>query len=360
MEVLDQLMVDLVQVEVELVGAEVLVLEVDEVEVELDGVTTMAPSSELSSSLVSRKMARRAPRRTARPTQVVGLEYHGTSSPGAPSGEVGVSDMSPRFIGFVAVLTRTRSGQNVAGSGARTEYRDSYRPVTRLAEHSGGQALRVLTSRRVAALLVERLGERRSRGGRVEIRLRVVGAVAVLGCRMILGMGVPGAISRFWVGAVTLMLALSCAAPTLLAIWPDWSAPATVAGGAIGERLFRFQALLLSTWGAAVVNLMLLGIGLLCATGVSSAAALRGVGLVGGFAAAGLAAALAGVGSAVRQLAVRLVETTGQLRSQLNDGVAAFQVWREQRARQRRVARARAAEHPPEEEQAGTSSRCSQ
>jgi len=181
----------------------------------------------------------------------------------------------------------------------------------------------------------------------------VVGAVAVLGCRMILGMGVPGAISRFWVGAATLMLALSCAAPTLLAIWPDWSAPATVAGGAIGERLFRFQALLLSTWGAAVVNLMLLGIGLLCATGVSSAAALRGVGLVGGFTAAGLAAALAGVGSAARRLAVRLVETTGQLRSQLNDGVAAFQVWREQRARQRRVARARAAEHPPEEEQAG-------
>ena len=181
----------------------------------------------------------------------------------------------------------------------------------------------------------------------------VVGAVAVLGCRMILGMGVPGAISRFWVGTATLMLALSCAAPTLLAIWPDWSAPATVAGGAIGERLFRFQALLLSTWGAAVVNLMLLGIGLLCATGVSSAAALRGVGLVGGFAAAGLAAALAGVGSAARQLGVRLVETTGQLRSQLNDGVAAFQVWREHRARQRRVARARAAEHPPEEEQAG-------
>ena len=39
--------------------------------------------------------------------------------------------------------------------------------------------------------------------------------------------------------------------------------------------VWRNEALLVSTWGAAVVNCMLLAIGLLCATGVSSAAALN-------------------------------------------------------------------------------------
>jgi S-DNA-T family DNA segregation ATPase FtsK/SpoIIIE len=168
-----------------------------------------------------------------------------------------------------------------------------------------------------------------------------VGAVAVLGVRLILGTGVPGPLSRFWVGAATLAVALSTAAPLLLAIAPDWSAPPAVVGGAIGERVFRLEQLLLSTWGAAVVNVMLLGIGLLCATGVSSATALRTAGAALGLAASGVAIAAGAVAEGLRRGVHQLLQAVARARGQLREGLASFQVWRAQRARQRRVARAR-------------------
>ena len=95
-------------------------------------------------------------------------------------------------------------------------------------------------------------------------------------------------------------------------------------------------------------RLMLLGIGLLCATGVSSAAALRGLGLVGGarwrvwrrpWRASGRLCGSSRVASSRRQASCG---------ASWGMGVAAFQVWREQRARQHRVARARLAEQEPE------------
>ncbi|MCA9511310.1 MAG: DNA translocase FtsK 4TM domain-containing protein, partial [Myxococcales bacterium] len=168
-----------------------------------------------------------------------------------------------------------------------------------------------------------------------------VGAIAVLGARLILGMGVPGVASRFWLGAGALAVGMACAGPTLTALFPTWEAPAAVVGGLLGDRLFRLQSLLLSIWGAALVNVALLSVGLLCATGVSSAAALRAIGVA--------VAAVAGVASAlverladgVRALATAAVDLVARARAGLREGVAAFQVWREQRARQRRAAAAR-------------------
>jgi len=180
----------------------------------------------------------------------------------------------------------------------------------------------------------------------------LVGAIAVLGCRLILGMGIPGLFSRFWVGTATLALALSAAAPLALAFWPDWVAPATVTGGAVGDRLFRLEALLLSSWGAAVVNAMLLAIGLLCATGVSSATALRALGTGLGVAMDGASVVAAAVASGLSGLGTQLAEALRDGRNQLREGVAAFGVWREQRARQRRVARARRPAPEPVAEEA--------
>ena len=57
-----------------------------------------------------------------------------------------------------------------------------------------------------------------------------LGAAAVLGVRLILGTGIPGPLSRFSVGTVMLVLALSCGAPTALTLWPDWQPPAVLTG----------------------------------------------------------------------------------------------------------------------------------
>ncbi|MEE2663073.1 MAG: DNA translocase FtsK 4TM domain-containing protein [Myxococcota bacterium] len=173
-----------------------------------------------------------------------------------------------------------------------------------------------------------------------------VGVLAVLGGRLILGMGIPGLISRFWVGASALVLALSAAGPLLRTIWPEWSAPATVTGGAMGEWLFGLEVLLLSTWGAGVVNAMLLGIGLLCATGVSTAAAMRAVGGALALAARGLAVVAVAIGSGAQMAGARAADAVSHALAGLREGVTAVGVWREQRARQRRVARARRSERP--------------
>lgn len=172
-----------------------------------------------------------------------------------------------------------------------------------------------------------------------------VGVLAVLGGRLILGMGIPGLISRFWVGAFALVLALSTAGPLLRTIWPEGSVPATVTGGAVGEWLFGVEALLLSTWGAAVVNAMLLGIGLLCATGVSTAAAMRAVGSTLALAVGGLAIVAAAIGSSARLAGSKTVEAFSHALVGLREGLAAVGVWRERRARQHRVARVRRREH---------------
>lgn len=171
--------------------------------------------------------------------------------------------------------------------------------------------------------------------------LAAIGGVAVLGSRLILGLGVPGIVSRFWVGAVALIFGLACGAPTWIALFPESVAPVTVAGGEMGEGLFRLQSLLLSVWGAALVNTATLTIGVLCATGVSSATALRAAGTVTAAAASILAAIAASVGGALRNAGVRILDSVTHARDRLREGIATFEVWREQRARHRRAASAR-------------------
>ena len=168
-----------------------------------------------------------------------------------------------------------------------------------------------------------------------------VGGIAVLGSRLILGLGVPGIVSRFWVGAAALVVGLACGAPTLTALFPDWVARVTVVGGEVGGRLFRLQSLLLSVWGAALVNLATLAIGLLCATGVSSATALRAAGTVAAALASVLAAGAAAIAGALRNAGSRIVGSVSHARDRLREGIATFEVWREQRARHRRAAKAR-------------------
>jgi len=169
----------------------------------------------------------------------------------------------------------------------------------------------------------------------------IVGAIAVLGSRLILGMGVPSVVSRFWVGAGALVVGLAGIGPMLAALSPGWDLPAAFVGGVVGDHLFRIESLLLSAWGAAIVTTGTLGVGILCATGISSAAVLRTVGALAAWIARGMSAASARVGVALRAI-LGLARDLGVLAKGLGmKGVAALQVWREQRARQRRARRAR-------------------
>jgi S-DNA-T family DNA segregation ATPase FtsK/SpoIIIE len=183
----------------------------------------------------------------------------------------------------------------------------------------------------VAALLFRGLGT----GAAV-----LVGAVAVIGARMLIGRGLPHPASRFWVGSLLLLLSVATLPPLLPPAVANSAGHA--GGGALGELLAGYQRWLVGTWGALLLNGVLLAIGCLSFTGISSSAALaavaRGVGWLGG----ALGALAAGLGHAAlavgRGVCGAVLETLVGVRS----GIRAVGVWRERRARRARVAAARA------------------
>ncbi len=183
----------------------------------------------------------------------------------------------------------------------------------------------------VAALLFRGLGT----GAAV-----LVGAVAVIGVRVMIGRGLPHPASRLWVGSLLLLLSVATLPPLLPQAVAD--SVGHVGGGALGELLARNERWLVGTWGALLLNGVLLAIGCLSFTGISTSAALaavaRGMGWLGGV----LGALAAGLGRAVltvgRGARGAVFETVAGVRS----GVRAVGVWRERRARRARVAAARA------------------
>jgi hypothetical protein len=106
----------------------------------------------------------------------------------------------------------------------------------------------------------------------------VVGALAVIGLRLVLGVGVPRLASRFWVGAGLLLVAAASLPPLLersfggrVSELPD---------GALGRFLAAGESLMVGSWGALLLNSALALIGVLSLTGISTGAALHGVGVV--------------------------------------------------------------------------------
>ncbi len=167
----------------------------------------------------------------------------------------------------------------------------------------------------------------------------VVAALAVLGVRLLLGMGPPRLASRFWVGAVLLLIAVGTFPPLLQSSFPGLLAG--LPGGALGNVLSDAQRLLLGSTGALLLNAVLVTIGVLSATGVSTGAALRGVGVGLGWLAGGLLAAFAGLVDGTRAAGQGLLSGTLELFAGVQRGVSALGVWREQRRRRVRVAVAR-------------------
>jgi S-DNA-T family DNA segregation ATPase FtsK/SpoIIIE len=174
-----------------------------------------------------------------------------------------------------------------------------------------------------------------------------VAALAALGARLVAGRGVPRISSRFWVGVTCLVLSAAAIPPLISEAIPQHGGLGEV--GWLGRTLAGLESWIFGTWGAIVLNSMLLAMGMAIAAPsavsrtVSTCAALllRGIGafllLSGRF----LEAAIA-VPSKLRVAALGVVAS-------LDHGWRSASVWREQRARRARVAAARdLREEPPE------------
>ena len=77
---------------------------------------------------------------------------------------------------------------------------------------------------------------------------------AWVGARLVLQKGLPGLTSRFWAGGALLLVGLSSLPPVLEAVAPGLLGPFASDGGALGSRLAAGEQLLLSGWGALLLN----------------------------------------------------------------------------------------------------------
>ena len=173
-----------------------------------------------------------------------------------------------------------------------------------------------------------------------------VAAMALLGVSLSIGRGFSGLGTRVWVGAFLLMLALATLPPLLDDLAPGRLGSAL--GGQLGDRLASFEQLLLSHWGALLLNAMLVVLGTLNVTGVSTGTALSAVGAGAAWVGERTMALGTRLGSALAFMGRRLsVGAEGTL-TRLGESWTAFGVWRERRARRSRVEELRAPALPPE------------
>ncbi|MGH0037602.1 MAG: DNA translocase FtsK 4TM domain-containing protein [Myxococcota bacterium] len=167
----------------------------------------------------------------------------------------------------------------------------------------------------------------------------LVAAGAWVGGRLCLQMGLPGWRSRFWVASLALLISIASLPPIL-----DQLAPGELGspeGGWLGTRLAGIEQLLLSSWGALLVNSLVALAGTLGLVGISLGTALAAV----GSAAQAIGSLVARVGAATASVAQQGFAAAGAglgAAFAWTRGLGArVEVWRERRARRERVARHR-------------------
>jgi S-DNA-T family DNA segregation ATPase FtsK/SpoIIIE len=171
-----------------------------------------------------------------------------------------------------------------------------------------------------------------------------VGAVAILGLRLMAGRGLPHLASRFWLGALLLVGASSALPPLLLEVPVDGGPEF----GALGRFLAEHERWLLGTWGAVILNGIVLSIGALTATGLSTGRAIAGLGIGVGWLLGGVSALVLRAAEALLLLVQRARLAIGELANGIEQGWQSIGVWREQRARHARVAARQAVDEMPE------------
>jgi S-DNA-T family DNA segregation ATPase FtsK/SpoIIIE len=163
-------------------------------------------------------------------------------------------------------------------------------------------------------------------------------AAGVIGARLILGRGVPGPTSRFWMSTVALLLSISTLSPIIQQASPfPYSGNE---GGFIGAFLAKHQTWLVGSWGALIGNLVLAVIGILGATGVSAGAVLGGLGTGLGWLGAAVGSVFLALAHWLKRGLAALRQGGAEMIGGLDRGSRSIRVWRERRARRRQAAAA--------------------
>ncbi len=164
----------------------------------------------------------------------------------------------------------------------------------------------------------------------------LVGGLGVIGVRLILGRGLPGPTSRFWVSVVALLLSISALSPIAQQASP-YPFKGTE-GGVVGAFLAEREQWLVGTWGAVIGNVVLLMVGVLSATGISAGTVLHYLGIGLGW----LGTAVAGMALALARIFLEGVAALRRAASETVKGVErgsrAVWIWRERRTRRVRAA----------------------
>lgn len=186
----------------------------------------------------------------------------------------------------------------------------------------------------------------------------LVGAGAWVGGRLCMGLGLPGPRSRFWPGGLLLLVSLATLPVLLHEIAPGRLG--SPGGGWLGNNLALNEQVLLSRWGALLMNVFVLTVGVLSLSGISMGVAIgtiaTGAMTAGEWVGLGLAAVLRGLTAATRAIARGVTSFALAVREffdhsllRLRESFSEFRVWRERRARRARVAASREPEVEDEE-----------
>jgi S-DNA-T family DNA segregation ATPase FtsK/SpoIIIE len=163
-------------------------------------------------------------------------------------------------------------------------------------------------------------------------------AAGVIGARLILGRGVPGPTSRFWMATVALLLSISTLSPIVQQASPfPYSGNE---GGFVGAFLAEHQTWLVGSWGAVIGNIVLAVIGILGATGVSAGAVLGGIGTGLGWLGAAVGSVFLALAHWLKRGIAALQQGGAEMIGGLDRGSRSIRVWRERRARRRQAAAA--------------------
>lgn len=170
----------------------------------------------------------------------------------------------------------------------------------------------------------------------------LVAACAFLGGRLVMSLGFPSLFSRFWIGAALLIPTVAVLPPLLFNLAPEtipW-----IESGWLGGRGSRFSTLLFGDAGALVLTMLVLAVGVLSLTGISTGATLNTIGRVAAWT-GGWSLFLGDwvyrqariVVDAGVQATRAVIGSFGRAAVQLSDWITSISVRREQRARRTRV-----------------------
>ena len=183
----------------------------------------------------------------------------------------------------------------------------------------------------------------------------LIAACAFLGGRLVMSLGFPGLFSRFWIGAAVLIPTVALLPPLLFDLAPEtmpWIEPGWLGGKGAGTL-----TLLFGNAGALVLTSLLLMVGVLSLTGISTGTTLTAIGqgatwalgyamAFGEWVYAGLVRLLNALVRGIQAM----VAAIGHSITQAREAITSISVRREQRARRERVQERREPDFSFEEE----------